>query len=84
MNIRAFLLAGIAAAAAAAHGANTGSCFSAAKALSGSQSVTLTPEYDKEMYEGYDDSGSGVYYLKKSFKRGTAHTIWSPAETPRT
>lgn len=76
MNIRAFLLAGIAAAAAAAHGANTGSCFSAAKALSGSQSVTLTPEYDKEMYEGYDDSGSGVYYLKKSLKRGTAHTIW--------
>lgn len=76
MNIRAFLTIGAVAAAIAAHGANTGSCFSAAKGLSGSQTVTLTPEYDKEIYEGYDDSGSGVYYLKKSLKRGTAHTIW--------
>ena len=76
MRFRNYLLVGALVAAMSAGAANTGSCYANAASLKGSQTVTLTPEYDKEIYEGYDDSGMGVYYLKIKLSRGTAHTIW--------
>ena len=76
MNMKSIVFLAMAALAGAASGATTGSCYASAASLKGSQTVTLTPEYDKEMYEGYDDSGAGVYYLKIKLSRYTDHTIW--------
>jgi len=76
MNFRNFALVGALVAASSVQAAKTGSCYANSASLKGSQTVTLTPEWDKEIYEGYDDSGAGVYYLKIKLSRGTAHTIW--------
>lgn len=76
MKFRNLVVAGILALASAAQAATTGSCYSSAASLKGSQTVRLVAEYDKEMYEGYDDSGAGVYYAKIKLSKGQAYTIW--------
>lgn len=59
--------------AGAAKSAAKGSCISKAKALAGSQNVTLVEEYDSEEKELL---GSGVMYYTVTLKRGQAYTVW--------